>query len=579
MFLKNQAILYIVVCLIGVFNAFRPTITSGFAYMQTDPGDTRFNHYLLEHSFQILTNRNYIGELFSPAFFYPYKNALAFGDNLFGSAPIYWILRAFFTPDLSYQIWIIIVCVLCFVSFGVLMRHYRVSHVPSVIGAFLFAFGMPRIAQLNHQQLLTQFFTPLAFLFAWDFIRCPKNKQLALSLLLIYLQVLSSIYLGWFLIFSLILCNAIVYLLDLNTRFRLVKYFKHNYKAVVVIAFTWVLLMFALLAPYIQAKKLLGGRIYAQVGLHPSLQVDTMLPRISSWFLPLPDSFWWPVLAGNYNDLPMAHEHHMFLGFLVILLTGLTAYTLLFRENILNFERSLIIKVCLLVAITMFILCLRLPNGWSLWRIIYELVPGASAIRSVTRIWTLFYFYLIVAVMLCLDSLIHTMTDKRLRIAVLTLLCIGCVLEQNVINLPSFEKLPVTQEVTQIQELMQKNCNVAYVILNPENPWVSHLSAMWAGIRANVPVVNGYSGSAPPNYPNYGVTSMDTAQVINWLGEGSRGRLCMIYKQSLKEKDKLISMNSVKESTSSLGTWTSYQIQLPLTKKETGDGKTARQQD
>ncbi len=64
-----QVLLYLIFCLIGVVNAFYPTLYSGFAQMQTDPGDTRLNQYFLEHSFQLLTKRNYVGELFSPAFF------------------------------------------------------------------------------------------------------------------------------------------------------------------------------------------------------------------------------------------------------------------------------------------------------------------------------------------------------------------------------------------------------------------------------------------------------------------------------------------------------------------------------
>jgi len=552
------AALYIFFCLFGVFNAFKPTILSGFSSMQADAGDTRLNQYFLEHSFQLLTNRNYIGELFSPTFFYPYKNVLTFSDNLFGSAPIYWALRALFEPDLSYQLWMILVSILCFISFAILMRHYRISHVPTVIGAFLFAFGMPRLVQILHQQLLPQFFTPLAFLFVWDFIKSPKNKQLALSLLLIYLQVLSGIYLGWFLIFSLIIFTVIVFLLDKNTLYRLTTYFKHNYKAVLIITSAWALLMYGLLRPYINAKEIFAYRSYAEV--------DPLLPRLSSWFLPAPDSLWWSSLSKFSIGLKMAQEHHLFLGFLVILLIALSVYTLLFRQYILNSERSFLIAVCLLVAFTLFILCIRLPNGWSIWRIIYSVIPGASAIRAVTRIWTIVYFYLIVAAILCLDSLLLTMLVKQVRILVLSLLCIGCLVEQVVINLPSSEKVLFTKEVVPIQELMQSDCNLAYVILNPEKPyWVSHLSAMWAGIKANVPVVNGYSGNSPPNYSGIS-KSMNTAQVINWLGEDSRGKLCIISQQSLKEKDPLISRYSLTENTSYLGNWTSYLVPLPIKK-------------
>ncbi|NMF62358.1 hypothetical protein DP115_05960 [Brasilonema octagenarum UFV-OR1] len=557
-FLKiPQAILYLVFCLIGVFNVFHPTILSSFAYMQTDPGDTRLNHYFLEHSYQYLFNRSYVGELFSPAFFYPFKNILTFSDNLFGSAPIYFILRAFFSAELSYQLWMIVVCILCFFSFALLMRHYKVSHVLTVIGAFLFAFGMPRIAQITHQQLLPQFFTPLAFLFTWNFIKRPRNKPLAWALLFVYLQVLAGIYLGWFLIFTLIIFTSIVYLLDFDIRQRLIIYIKHNYKATILIAATWLLFMIALLITYIKVKETLGDRAYAEA--------ENMLPRLASWFLPVPNSLWWPVFSGNFKELPVAYEHHMFLGFLVILLTALSVYSLLYRKNLFNHENTLLIKACLLVALTIFIITLRLPNGWSIWRIVYGVVPGASVIRGVTRIWTMFYFYILVAVTLCLNSLLHTIASKRLRMIVLSLLCIGCVLEQIVLTSPSFEKTKYIKEVTQIQTLMEKNCDIAYVTLKAEEPaWASQLSAMWAGIKANVPVVNGYSGNVPPKYGD-NEHSMNTYQVINWLGEGRKGRLCIISQQSI-QKDKLIAMDSVQKNTSSLGNWTSYQIQLPIAK-------------
>ncbi|NMG21319.1 fungal specific transcription factor domain-containing protein [Brasilonema bromeliae] len=557
-FIRPQFLLYVVFCIVGVFNAFRPTIMSGFAYMQTDPGDTRLNHYFLEHLFQVIFNKNYTGELFSPAFFYPYKNVLTFSDNLFGSAPIYFILRAFFSLELSYQLWMIVVCVLCFVSFAVLMRYYKVGHVPAAIGAFLFAFGMPRVVKIGHQQLLPQFFTPLAFLFLWNFLRSPRNKPLAYSLLLIYFQVLAGIYLGWFLMFSLAIFTAITCLLDKSVWQRLTIYFKQNYKPAILITAIWLLLMLGLLGPYIKAKGILGSPSYTQV--------DSMLPRLSSWFLPAPDSLWWSLLSENSKHLPMAHEHHIFLGFLTILLTVLSIYTLLYRKNILNDERTLLIKICLLVALTIFIITLHVSNSWSIWRIVYGIVPGASVIRGVTRIWTMFYFYILVAVILCLDSILRTMLNQRLRMTAVSLLCIGCVLEQIVTNSPSFALAPLTKEVAQIQELMQKDCDVAYVTLKAEvPPWSSQLSAMWAGIKANIPVVNGYSGNVPPNYGRM-EDSMSTPQLINWLGEDSRGQLCIISQKSLKNDDKLVSMYSVKENLSSSGNWTSYHLQLPISK-------------
>jgi len=64
----------------------------------------------------------------------------------------------------------IAVSILNFTSFAFLMRQFRVTHLLSALGAFLFAFSMPRIVQLAHSQLLPQFYTPLEFLAAWKFL-------------------------------------------------------------------------------------------------------------------------------------------------------------------------------------------------------------------------------------------------------------------------------------------------------------------------------------------------------------------------------------------------------------------------
>jgi len=78
-------LIYVFVCILGVLITFYPTLLSGFSFMQGSR-DTRLNNYFLEHSFQTTFNKNYIGKLWSPTFFYPYKEVLAFSDNLFGSA-------------------------------------------------------------------------------------------------------------------------------------------------------------------------------------------------------------------------------------------------------------------------------------------------------------------------------------------------------------------------------------------------------------------------------------------------------------------------------------------------------------
>ena len=65
----------------GLLIAFQPTIASGFTSLQTDPGDTLLNHYILEHTWKCLTDSHYSGTLWSPPCFFPVQGTLAYSGN------------------------------------------------------------------------------------------------------------------------------------------------------------------------------------------------------------------------------------------------------------------------------------------------------------------------------------------------------------------------------------------------------------------------------------------------------------------------------------------------------------------
>src|SRR5262245_34942640 len=88
---------------LGIVMTFHPTLLSGLTRMQTDPGDTRFVHYGLEHfhrwAMRLSPNENF----FDPPFFYPARNVNAYSDMLIGAAPLYSLFRVFFIPpDYAY---------------------------------------------------------------------------------------------------------------------------------------------------------------------------------------------------------------------------------------------------------------------------------------------------------------------------------------------------------------------------------------------------------------------------------------------------------------------------------------------
>jgi hypothetical protein len=119
---------YATVLLIGLVCALRPTLFSAGRRLQTDPGDTVLNHYILEHSWLWLTRADYVGELRSPPCFYPTKLTLAYSENLLGTAPLYWLLRIFCAPVTAYAAWMMVVCSLSYGTMAWVLRRFGLAH-------------------------------------------------------------------------------------------------------------------------------------------------------------------------------------------------------------------------------------------------------------------------------------------------------------------------------------------------------------------------------------------------------------------------------------------------------------------
>lgn len=539
--------------------------------MQTDPGDTRLVNYFLEHSFQLLANKKYIGNLWSPTFFFPYEGALTFSENMFGTAPIYWVIRAFSSPDIAFQLWTIAISILNFLSFTVVLEKLQISTFLSASGAFLFAFNMTRIANFGHQQLAAQFFTPIALVSLWNLLRDPTKKRLLFLLTLLYLQVLSGIYIGWFLLLSLPIFSGVLLTFSLESRRNLIVFLRSNYLSVSIIFAVWVALMVATLFPYLVAVNVVGDRAYSEV--------EVTLPKIENWFLPS-SSFlsMFFLKAGKRLETDVSEvfgelSFSLSLGLAFTILIGFSLYILLAKSRFVSIERQLLIRACVLTFLILVCLSLQLPSGFSLWRFVYEAVPGASVIRAVNRIWTIAYPFLLISIFLCVDSFLRLAQLKLKWKSIIILLCLCTLLEQLLPELPAFKKASYLEEISETRRLIEENaCEVSYLALRPDKfPWVDHLNAMWAGIQANLPVVNGYSGNVPPNY-GIPFPSKTTAQIIEWFDsfedkDKVPKSLCMLSWRTLDESDPLINKYSIQADRSIPIGLLLYKIRLPLKKR------------
>ena len=130
---------------LGILMLHYPMLLSGFQRIQTDLGDTRLVHYLLEHGYRWVRGDPGHRDLWSPPFFYPVKNVAAFSELLLGVGPAYWLYRVLgASPDLAFGLWMVSMSVLNYAA-GLLLfrRGLGFGMLAAAAGASLVAFGAP----------------------------------------------------------------------------------------------------------------------------------------------------------------------------------------------------------------------------------------------------------------------------------------------------------------------------------------------------------------------------------------------------------------------------------------------------
>jgi hypothetical protein len=474
---------------IGLLVVFWPTLTSRMTMMQTDPGDTRFNNYILEHSYRWLRGDELHKNFWNPPFFWPKRNVAAYSDIHLGTAPLYWSIRLIgIKPDTSFQLWMILVFALnYFTMFILLQRGIGLTILGATGGAYVFAFAATRVAQLGHQAMLPQFFSVLAILFflkSFGVFPDPgSRKRMATALCFgcIVAQAYTGFYLSWFLLFGLtvFLLFSVAYQ---ESRAKFLKFLSTD---------PWFLLC-CIACSFL----LMGWMVYhyflasLETGSFPWAEVSRMIPRISSWaYMGTSQLFYgWLYKYTSIPSLPMLDEHAMGLGLVTSVVGGYGLWT--HKEN-----RWIRILICSILCIGF--LALMYPFGFSPWILIWKYFPGAVGIRAVSRVSLLLLVPFSIAVGLGLSSI------KRPSIAIL-LLALICAEQAR--TTPYFNKLTSRAQVREIAEQIGQDCSAFYYVKvevpgeQAEPIWKCQIDAMWAQMRVSKPTLNGYSGKFPPDW-------------------------------------------------------------------------------
>jgi hypothetical protein len=483
----------------GTFLAFRDTFASHFARMQGEPVDTRLVTYILEHSYRWLRGMPAHQSLWSPPVFYPAPNTFAYSDSMLSVAPVYWLLRFVgLSPDTALQWWMLVIGTLNYLVCYVLLRRVvRVERAGAALGALLFAFGGARIAQIRHQQLLPHFYTLVA-LFAVIRLfetraaseqRAREWRWPALFITGVVAQCYAEVYLAWFLILSLAIAAAWALAVPRYRRAFLSGLRRHAL-VLTVASFAGLVALAPLIVHY--------GAAAREAGYWDFSMIASMLPRLQSWLYMGSQSWLYHRLAATdiMRAIPMEHEQRIGLG--IITTIGII-------WGLWSARRRPMVGLTALTALTLVVLTLQWPGGLTAWHLVYTLVPGARAIRAVSRICLILLFPAAVGVALATDRL----RAHRWLVAALAAIV---ALEQGQALL-AYGKTAARTRATLVAEHVEPGCRAFLftALHGKEDPWLYHVDAMWAEMTLAIPTINGYSGKGPPGWPFYAAVVRDSA--------------------------------------------------------------------
>lgn len=486
----------------GMLAAFRPTLLTGLARIQTDPGDTRLTNYILEHGYRWLIGAPGNELFWSPPVFFPASNTAAYSDVLLTVAPVYWFWRALgAAPDTAFQLWMLTMATLNVVAAYLLLRRaLHRSAVASAAGAFLFAFASVRTAQLDHPQLLPQFFTigavyAIARLFEKSTDTSHALGWLALFSVSVVAQLYAEFYYGWFLCFAIAIC-ALWALVMPQTRAALLALLHRHWLPLTVVGAVGAVLLAPLAIHYLAAARALGPRGFSTAA--------AMLPRPRSWIDLGPDNWLYGPLANtsSIRAIPAGQEQRL----------GLGVATLCVAAWGLALAPSRRVGALLgLTALTIVAIATRWTDGLTLWRAVFALVPGASALRAVARYGILMLIPASIGLAFWIDAQWSRWHWRAAPVIVwLVVLIAG---EQWQARLPSFGKSDGRARVARVAARINPQCQSFFYtpLAGGDDPWWYQTDAMWASMERGVPTVNGYSGNWPNGWRFYAIVARTPA--------------------------------------------------------------------
>lgn len=495
-FLSNRLPQYCVLLLIFCIGFFGYVMnaTDWFKAIPGDLYDARFNSVILEHLFQ--WSKGEVSKLWSPAFFYPFDNVLAFSDNHFGSGTIYILFRAFGQPrEQAYLYWFVVGNILNFGVTYYVFRRLGFSVIAAGAGAFVYAFGLPALLKEAHAQLIYRFAIPLSFLSMYQYLQTKEPLRLAQTIFWLAFQFLCSIYLGIFLIYLLTALTLAYACINRKCLFSGLgdawkKQAVNKRSLSILLLIFSVIVIAALLYKYQSVSSDYGFR-------RTIAELLSMMPRPSSYLIA--DRSRLTSWIGAYvTSTPMRHEQQMFFGVGLWVLALIGIWRIYYGALQKNSGRLALITLLILIISTLSI------HDFSIYKLFLYL-PGVSSVRAVSRIVLVMLLPLGILAAIAMEYAISLRSKSIVRMIIVCVFLLLLVSE-TVFYRPYSTQISKWQErQSLLKEMLPKSLKKDDVLFvsgkhREYEGGVIELDAMILAQDLGLATLNGYSGNFPMGY-------------------------------------------------------------------------------
>lgn len=463
---------------------------NGFEYIPGDLGDSRFINYLLEHGHQWIFGEE--PSFWNARFMYPYENTIAISDNMIGTLPIYSFWRVIgLDQETAYQLWWISISALNYwITFLILLRWVKRPDL-AILGAFLFAFSIYNVDQLNYMQMNVRFMVPVVIYAATKMVDTGSYKYLTWFIAGIVIQFYSVIYTGFFLAYFSIGYIIVYAFFTKQSGFIKRLLLRKNLKYTLPIFLAGIALVITLMLPYWNTSKELGLRLFDEVKWN--------IPMFSAYLFP-PDSSIWSFLHETMKPNTEAWWlQSVFIG-LIPLLFLFTIPILWIYWRVKKIQPDKLTLSLSVVIIIIALLFIRLGNGWTLYATIFKL-PGMNSMRVLNRFMHVEFFFIVLFIILLLKKASHLAI-----FGFLALIFVDNYFDPSIVTKTTKQECQLHRKT--LTDVVMKDYNSgkhkAFAIVRPNAPhYLGHLDAMMASLYTNIPTVNAYSSGCPDDFGEF----------------------------------------------------------------------------